>query len=103
VRGRPRPQHMGHVIGAISIAGPRFRIAGAHPRAFHDEVMRVARDFSNALGYGRLPPAQLADQGFSRETLLGSPLPQCLTIGLEFFSPVEALGIMKDAYDLQSP
>jgi DNA-binding IclR family transcriptional regulator len=43
---------MGDVVAAISIAGPSFRVGGAHLPALIGSVITVANQLSSALGSG---------------------------------------------------
>ena len=47
----PVRDHSGDVAGAISIAGPTFRVTGARLPALSREVKRIAAELSAALGY----------------------------------------------------
>ena len=47
----PVRDHSGEVAGAISIAGPTFRVTGPRLPALSREVKRVAAELSAALGY----------------------------------------------------
>jgi DNA-binding IclR family transcriptional regulator len=47
----PVRDHSGGVVGAISIAGPTFRVSGSRLPALSRQVMRVAAGLSTALGY----------------------------------------------------
>jgi DNA-binding IclR family transcriptional regulator len=47
----PVHDHSGEVAGAISIAGPTFRVTGSRLPALSREVKRIAAELSAALGY----------------------------------------------------
>jgi DNA-binding IclR family transcriptional regulator len=47
----PVRDHSGDVAGAISIAGPTFRVTGSRLPALSREVKRIAAELSAALGY----------------------------------------------------
>lgn len=47
----PVRDHSGGAMGAISIAGPTFRVSGSRLPALSRQVMRVAAGLSTALGY----------------------------------------------------
>ena len=49
--GAPVYDHSGEVAGAISIAGPIFRVTGPRIPALSREVTRIAAGLSKALGY----------------------------------------------------
>jgi DNA-binding IclR family transcriptional regulator len=54
----PVHDHSGEVAGAISIAGPTFRVTGARLPALSREVMRIAAELSAALGYRAPAPGR---------------------------------------------
>jgi DNA-binding IclR family transcriptional regulator len=47
----PVRDHSTEVVGAISIAGPTYRVTGARLPTLSREVMRIAAELSAALGY----------------------------------------------------
>jgi len=47
----PVYDHSGEVVGAISIAGPTYRVTGSRLPALSREVMRIAAELSAALGH----------------------------------------------------
>jgi DNA-binding IclR family transcriptional regulator len=51
----PVHDHTQEVAGAISIAGPTYRVTGSRLPSLSREVMRVAADLSAALGYRTAP------------------------------------------------
>jgi DNA-binding IclR family transcriptional regulator len=53
----PVYDHSQEVAGAISIAGPTFRVTGSRLPALSREVKRIAAELSAALGY-RVATAQ---------------------------------------------
>lgn len=51
----PVRDHSGEVAGAISIAGPTFRVTGSRLPALSREVQKIAAELSTALGYRGVP------------------------------------------------
>lgn len=49
--GAPVRDHSGRVVAAISAAGPAFRIAGASHELLISQVLKLAAEFSQRLGY----------------------------------------------------